>query len=87
MIAVQLSFSDDPDRMAGRPAHRERLRQLHADGQVLAAGPWADDTGALVIFTGDRAEVDRLLAEDPYYRGPGVTVESVREWAPVFRPS
>lgn len=39
---------------------------------------------ALVIFTGDRAKVDRLLGEDPYYRGSGVTVASLRESA---RPS
>ncbi|MGK5743286.1 YciI family protein [Micromonospora sp. URMC 103] len=83
MICVELAFSDDPRRLEARPAHRERLQALYAAGEVLAAGPWADDSGALLIFTGDRARVDQILGEDPYYTAPGVTVVSVREWSPV----
>lgn len=47
------------------------------------AGPLADDSGALLVFRGDRGEVAELMAADPYYSTSGVTVVSVREWLPV----
>ena len=85
MYAVELAFSDDPRRLDLRPAHRERLAALAAEGRLLAAGPWSDDSGALLVFVlGSRDELDALMAEDPYYTAPGVTT-SVREWDPVTR--
>lgn len=83
MIAVELAFDDDPRRLAARPAHRERLAALHAAGRLVMAGPWADDSGALLVFDATRSEVDALLAEDPYYRVAGVRVVALREWRPV----
>ncbi|MDT7580534.1 MAG: uncharacterized protein QOK35_1798 [Pseudonocardiales bacterium] len=86
MYAVQLAFSDDPERLDHRPAHRERLAELAAQGQVLAAGPWSEDSGALLVFlTTSRAELDEILAGDPYYSVPGVEVVAVHEWNPVTR--
>jgi hypothetical protein len=83
---VQLTFSDDSRRLALRPGHRERLAGLAADGRLLAAGPWSDDTGALLVFTVDSREaLDEIFAADPYYTAPGVTVSSVEEWNPVTR--
>lgn len=66
-----------------RLAHRALLQHLHEQGTLVAAGPWADDTGALLVFDTDRAELDRVLDTDPYYRTPGVEVLTVREWTPV----
>jgi uncharacterized protein YciI len=86
MYAVQLALSDDPARLALRPAHRERLAGLAADGKLLAAGPWSDDAGALLVFVvDDRDALDAIMAADPYYSAPGVTVTSVQEWNPVTR--
>ncbi|WBB65989.1 YciI family protein [Micromonospora sp. WMMD812] len=88
MFCVELSFTDnDPRRLAIRPAHRERLRALFEQGEILASGPWQDDSGALLIFTVDRERLDQILAEDPYYTAPGVEVVSVREWHPVVGPA
>ncbi|MEN3609337.1 YciI family protein [Plantactinospora sp. ZYX-F-223] len=84
MIVVELRFTGDPAaRLAARPAHRELLARLHADGALLAAGPWADDSGALLLFDADEAAVRRALDVDPYYRTPGVSVVAVRPWTPV----
>lgn len=84
MFAVELTFDDDPARLAARPAHRERLQRLHSAGRVVLAGPYADDSGALLVFDVASAdELDRELTADPYYRTPGVTVTSRREWTPV----
>ena len=86
MYAVQLAFSDDPARLDHRPAHRERLAGLAAEGRLLAAGPWTDESGALLVFLVDsRADLDAILADDPYYTGPGVAVAGIHEWDPVTR--
>lgn len=85
MFVVELAFTSAPERLAARPAHREALGRLHAEGKLFAAGPWADDQGALLVFTVGRAdEIEAILEADPYYRRtPGVEVRGVREWAPV----
>ncbi len=86
MYAVQLAFSDDPARLDHRPAHRERLAALAAEGRVLAAGPWTDESGALLVFLVDsRDALDEILAADAYYTAPGVAVAAVHEWKPVTR--
>jgi hypothetical protein len=86
MFAVELVFEDDDRRLAARPAHREVLAGLHAEGRLVMAGPWADDSGALLVFDIDRPGVDKILATDPYYATPGVTVAAVRDWRPVVGP-
>jgi uncharacterized protein YciI len=86
MYAVTLSFSDDPARLELRPAHRERLAALAADGKILASGPWTDESGALLVFLVDtREEIDAIIAADAYFAAPGVTVTGVHEWKPVTR--
>jgi uncharacterized protein YciI len=84
MYALELGFSDDPARLEGRPAHRDRLVALRDAGQLLAAGPYADESGALLLFRVDsRTEAEEIVAADPYYSGPGVSVVSLKEWNPV----
>ncbi|MFF7194598.1 MULTISPECIES: YciI family protein [unclassified Streptomyces] len=83
MLTVELAFTATSERLAARPAHRAILQRLHDEGRLVAAGPWADDTGALLVFSADRDELDRIMAADAYYRTPGVTVTAVHEWAPV----
>lgn len=81
MIVVELTYTTpSPERDQLRPAHRERLNRLRADGSVFASGPWPDDSGALVIFTTSAQEAEQLIADDPYFQAPGVEVRSVREW-------
>ncbi|UJW29934.1 YciI family protein [Saccharothrix sp. AJ9571] len=83
MFVLELEFDDDERRLAARPAHRDRLRQLHAEGLLKLAGPWADDSGALLVFDTDEAGVRRIMEEDPYYSVAGVKVASLREWQPI----
>ncbi|MFC3503250.1 YciI family protein [Micromonospora krabiensis] len=87
MFCVELTFSEDPRRLEARPAHRERLQVLYEQGEILASGPWPDDSGALLIFMVSRERLDEILADDPYYTAPGVEVTSVREWTPLFGPA
>ena len=83
MIAIELAFTDDPRRLEARPAHRQLLTELHAAGRLVMAGPWADDSGALLILDTDEEGAEEILAADPYYQAPGVTVVAVRAWRPV----
>ncbi|MGK3944059.1 YciI family protein [Streptomyces caeruleatus] len=84
MLVVELAFTPAPERLAARPAHRAALGRLHAEGRLFAAGPWADDQGAMLVFAVDRAELEEILEADAYYRStPGVEVRAVREWVPV----
>jgi uncharacterized protein len=83
MMCVELSFTTDPRRLQARPAHRRRLAQLHHDGVLFAAGPWADDSGALLIFRLDQSGVQAELDTDPYYSTPGVSIAAIRGWVPI----
>lgn len=83
MIVLELAFDDNPVRLAARSAHRQRLAELHATGLLVMAGPFADDSGALLVFDAERSAVDRVVADDPYYTVDGVRVVGLREWSPV----
>jgi len=83
MWIVELSFTPDPERLEARPAHRARLTELHADGVLRMAGPFADESGSMMIFdVAERDDLDKLLAADPYMSTAGVHVVSIRQWSP-----
>ena len=83
VICIELSFTDDPARLAARPAHRQQLQELHARGVLLAAGPWDDDSGAILLLETDQAGARAVLEADPYFTTAGVKVMSIRDWRPV----
>lgn len=86
MICVELSFTGNPARLDARPAHRRRLTALHESGALLAAGPWDDGSGALLIFQLEETGVRAELTADPYYRAPGAAITSMRSWTPIIGP-
>lgn len=52
-------------------------------GLLVMAGPWDDDSGAVLVFRTDEAGVREIMDGDPYYSVPGVTVVSLRGWKPI----
>jgi len=85
MYVVELAFEPTPERLAARPAHRELLQALSGEGKVVMAGPFADDSGALLVFeVSDEQELAGLLDQDPYFTTPGVRVAGQREWSPII---
>ena len=86
MICIELAFTDSQQRLAARPAHRANLEDLQRAGLLLAAGPWADDSGAMILLHTDQAAAEEIIAHDPYFDTAGVTVVSVRRWDPVVGP-
>jgi uncharacterized protein len=86
MTIVFLSFSEDPARLELRPAHRARLAKLHSSGELLAAGPFEDESGALLVFNSAVDKVSEELRADPYYSAPGVEIRDIKTWNPVVGP-
>ena len=85
LFALQLSFTDTERRMQVRPAHREYLTSLKAAGKLLSAGPFGDQSGALLIYdVADEAEVREILANDPYTPADVYEIASLQEWQPLF---
>ncbi|MEU8249398.1 YciI family protein [Nonomuraea sp. NPDC048916] len=82
---LQLAFDGDPRRLEARPAHREHLRALQAEGRLVTAGPWADDSGALHVYeVTDEAELRDILRTDPYTAVDGYEVVLLKEWTPLM---
>jgi uncharacterized protein YciI len=85
-FAVEYSYGGDRERrMAARPAHRDYLSSLAERGKLLAAGPFADDSGGLLVFeVADEAELTALLDADPYVPTETIVQKRVREWTTVL---
>jgi uncharacterized protein YciI len=67
MFVVELGFESDPARLAARPAHRDRLQRLHAEGILVMAGPFADELGPLLTFdVPGLSDLALILDSDPY---------------------
>lgn len=84
-FVVEIRYGSDRDLLERtRPAHREYSKSLAERGHLVAAGPFADDTGAMLVYdVADRATLDDLLAEDPYITEGVLSGTTVREWSPV----
>ena len=62
-------------------AHRERLDEFHARGDLLAVGPFSDpqEEGSMSIFA-SREAVEDFVAGDPFVRNGVVRNWYVRAW-------
>jgi uncharacterized protein YciI len=61
-------------RQATRPAHLDRLKGNVASGKLVFGGPIFDDAqkpigSFLLVDCADRAELDAMIADDPYTKG------------------
>ncbi|GGU19049.1 YciI family protein [Lentzea flava] len=85
-FAVELVFGPETEkRLSVRPAHREYIASLVEKGVVLGAGPYADDTGALIIYeAADEPALKEFIAADPYTPANVITEWKIREWTPVL---
>jgi len=72
-------------RAAFREAHLQKAWAAHASGQLVLGGALADPVdGAVLLFTGDSAQIVEAFARtDPYVVNGLVTQWRVREWTTV----
>jgi uncharacterized protein YciI len=84
--AAVIEYARDKDKiLALRPVHRQYLAGLRERGQLAASGPFADDSGALIIYeAASPEEAEKLLQGDPFCQN-GIFVKYVlRPWNPVL---
>jgi len=62
------------------PAHQARLKEFHARGVLLMAGPFANPLeGSMALLT-TREAAEEFVAGDPFGTGGAVGRWTLREW-------
>jgi uncharacterized protein YciI len=66
-FAAIIEYGNDKDALKlNHPAHRIYFRTFLESGQLCAAGPFADDAGAIWVLEADSAEAaDTIVKGDP----------------------
>ncbi|MFO7172713.1 MAG: YciI family protein [Bacillota bacterium] len=84
--AAFIQYHRDPEKIqAVRPAHREYLAGLKEKGKLWASGPFADDSGALIIYEAEsEAEARSLVENDPFCQAGVFATWDLRPWRQVF---
>ncbi len=78
---LEYQYADLDARARTRDAHLAYLRELADAGRLVMAGPLADDTGAVVVFSADTAdEVNQMVDADPYTAARVGSGHTIREW-------
>ena len=73
---------------AHRPAHRAYLTKLLDEGKLFASGPYADGSGALIVYEADtQDEADALLKADPFHQAGVFLKWTMRPWKVIFQRS
>jgi uncharacterized protein YciI len=85
-FASYVKYTSDAGLIATlRPGHRAYLAELFKAGQLVAAGPFTDDSGALFIHEATtQEEAAQLVAADPFAVGGVFTSVETRAWKLVF---
>ena len=85
-FAAIIEYLQDKAKIAEiRPVHRQYLSSLRDKGQLVASGPFTDDSGALIIYeAASRAEAEQIMQGDPFCHN-GIFVKwQLRPWNPVI---
>ena len=79
-FAAIIEYGGDKERLkAHHPAHRAYLRTFLDSGQLRAAGPFADDAGALWVLDADTAEAAERIVEAGVITG--WTIRPIAYWS------
>ena len=84
MVSLTLTYVaplEEVDRHA--PAHIDWIKAGYASGVFLASGRKVPRTGGFILAKGERAEIEALVATDPFMVA-GVTTYDVTEVAVSF---
>lgn len=81
-FAAMLQYGEDAERRQQvRPSHREYQRGLLEAGKLLQAGPYVDDSGAIIVYdAADLSEVQELLTNDPFAQNGIIHGATIKEW-------
>lgn len=68
------------------PAHRARLDEFHARGDLLLVGTFSDEpVGAMAVFA-SREAAEEFRAGDPFVQHGVVGTSRLREWDEILQP-
>jgi uncharacterized protein YciI len=82
-------YSSAPDVLtkapAHFPAHKARLDEFHARGELLLVGTFGDPQaqGSMAIFT-TRSAAEAFVAGDPFVANGVVSAHEVRDWSEIY---
>ena len=81
-IVNYAAYVESQDKVAAlRPAHREYMSQLLAEGKLVVGGPFTDGSGALFIYeTESVAAAEAIVAADPYQVGGAFASYQLKPW-------
>jgi uncharacterized protein len=84
--AVFHEYLQDPALVqATRPAHRAYLTKLLEEGKLVCAGPFTDDSGALIVYEAESvAETEQLIQGDPFHSAGVFLRWTIKPWKTVF---
>jgi uncharacterized protein YciI len=84
-FAAVIAYTPDKAKIAEvRPVHRQYLAGLKAKGQLAVAGPFPDDSGAIIVYeAASREEAESLLQGDPFHTNGIFQQYQLRPWNPV----
>ena len=84
--AAVIEYVPDLEKVAEyRPAHRVYLTGLIENGQLVVAGPFLDDFGALIVYeAADVEAAELLLKADPFHAAGVFAKWTIRPWKTVF---
>ena len=87
LFVVTYTHPDEAGWQAQLMPHIEYLRALVDDGVLRASGPLPGTpvkSALLIIAASDRAELDAIVARDPFAAHGLIAEMTVREWDPIF---
>ena len=85
IFAAWVTYTNHEERIRVRPSHREYLAKLLADGKLVASGPFADESGALLVYQAEsEAVVRQLMDADPNNAVGAFGEVTIRKWNRVF---
>ncbi len=81
-FAATIDYTSDKARITEfRPLHREYQEELRKHAKLVIAGPFTDDSGALIVYNADsQAEVEAIIQADPFYKHGIFQSWVIREW-------
>ncbi|HZU78068.1 MAG TPA: YciI family protein [Dehalococcoidia bacterium] len=84
--AVVYTYPPDKELIQrARPDHRAYLGGLRERGKLAAAGPFTDDSGALIIYEADSEdEAKQLIQSDPFHAAGVFARYQIYPWNQVF---
>jgi uncharacterized protein len=81
LFILTYGYNDTDQRAARREEHLAYLNKLGDEGSVVAAGPYEDLTGGMIIFRAeDRDAAEALIGEDPYTKAEVTKDRWLRAW-------